>query len=461
MNKQTSMLAVSVVTALLGGCYTPPARVDPMAQLARADVPSRRLSVVLVNTENARNARKYLLGVPHAGALADTLFENFYSVFHRNFKSVASADSLEEAKESGADVIAMLDVDVRVFQGFMNAGNHLELGAILLSSDGTEIDRVNSAMDINGFTHLSPSGPMVDFTEKVPPMFEKALQASRKLQSFVPVRRSAAVAAAPIPAIHSDVDAPAYKLAENVDDFAVIVGIERYASLPAAEFAERDAEAVRAHLMALGFPARNIYFLSGQQATRAKIDQSLNTWLPNRVGNKSTVFFYYSGHGAPDPKTDQAYLVPVDGDAEDLGSTAYPIKQLYAKLGGLKVRHVIVALDSCFSGAGGRSVLARGTRPLVSKIDMGIVPDNVVALTASDKSEISGTMEDQGHGAFTYYLLKGLSGAAQDASGHVTVRSLYDYLTPKVRDAARMHNRDQTPQLLPEKLGELGSTTLR
>jgi hypothetical protein len=43
----------------------------------------------------------------------------------------------------------------------------------------------------------------------------------------------------------------------------------------------------------------------------------------------------------------------------------------------------------------------------------------------------------------------------------VTVRSLYDYLTPKVRDAARMHNRDQTPQLLPEKLGELGSTTLR
>ncbi|MEK7691189.1 MAG: peptidase C14, partial [Bdellovibrionota bacterium] len=151
---------------------------------------------------------------------------------------------------------------------------------------------------------------------------------------------------------------------------------------------------------------------------------------------------------APDPKSNQAYLVSVDGDPEDLDSTAYPIKQLYAKLDGLKVRQVIVALDSCFSGAGGRSVLAKGTRPLVGKIDMGTLPDKLVALTASDKSQISGPIEEQGHGAFTYYLLKGLEGAAKDGSGAVTVQSLYDYLTPKVQDAARLHNRDQTPQLL-------------
>lgn len=55
----------------------------------------------------------------------------------------------------------------------------------------------------------------------------------------------------------------------------------------------------------------------------------------------------------------------------------------------------------------------------------------------------------EGHGAFTYYLLKGLAGAAKNDSGHVTVQSLYGYLTPKVQDAARLHNRDQTPQLLP------------
>ena len=249
--------------------------------------------------------------------------------------------------------------------------------------------------------------------------------------------------------IQSEVDKPGYTTPENINNFAVVIGVEKYASLPVAEFAERDADAVRAHLTAMGYPTRNVYFLSGQQATRAKIAQSVNTWLPKRVDENSTVFFYYSGHGAPDPKTGQAYLVPVDGDAEDLDSTAYPIRQLYSKLGSLKAQHVIVALDSCFSGAGGRSVIAKGTRPLVSTVDLGGVPDNLIALTASDKTEISGTIEDQGHGAFTYYMLKGLAGAAKTDSGHVTVQSLYKYLTPKVQDAARLHNRDQTPQLLP------------
>ena len=260
----------------------------------------------------------------------------------------------------------------------------------------------------------------------------------------------------------SDVDKPGYALPENPNDFAVVIGVEKYTTLPAAEFADRDADAVRAHLLALGYPARNIYFLSGQQATRAKISQSVNTWLPNRVNDTSTVFFYYAGHGAPDPNTSQAYLVPVDGDNDDLGSTAYPLKELYAKLGALKARHVLVALDSCFSGAGGRSVLAKGARPLVTSVDLGAsgLPNNVIALTASDKSEISGTIEDQGHGAFTYYMLKGLAGAAKNTSGTVTVQSLYDYLTPNVQDAARLHNRDQTPQLLQSGTAE-AQTVLR
>lgn len=279
-----------------------------------------------------------------------------------------------------------------------------------------------------------------------------------------PAAREIAPGVATSPAIpktlHSSVDKPRYTTKENPNNYAVVVGAEKYASLPTAEFSERDAEAVRAHLTAMGYPMRNIYFLNAQQATRAKIAQSVNTWLPNRVGEDSTVFFYYSGHGAPDPKTNQAFLVPVDGDAEDLDSTAYPVKELYAKLGNLKARQVIVALDSCFSGTGGRSVLAKGTRPLVGKIEMGGLPENVIALTASDTSQISGTIEDQGHGAFTYYLLTGLAGEARNDSGHVTVQSLFDYLTPKVQDAARLHNRDQTPQLFTAKR-EKASARLR
>ena len=92
--------------------------------------------------------------------------------------------------------------------------------------------------------------------------------------------------------------------------------------------------------------------------------------------------------------------------------------------------------------------MAKGIRPLVTKVDMGkISSDKIVSWSASQAEQISGTLEDQGHGLFTYYLLKGLNGAAEIEGGQVTVKSLYNYLKPKVQNAARRQNRDQTPTL--------------
>jgi uncharacterized caspase-like protein len=142
--------------------------------------------------------------------------------------------------------------------------------------------------------------------------------------------------------------------------------------------------------------------------------------------------------------------MPADGDPQYLAETAYPLKRLYAKLGALKARRVIVALDSCFSGAGGRSVVAKGTRPLVTHVKMGMVTNGkMVALSAAGPDQVSGSLEEQGHGTFTYYLLKGLNGGAQNDDGHVTLKTLFDYLAPKVADSAHLQNRDQQPQLMP------------
>jgi hypothetical protein len=250
---------------------------------------------------------------------------------------------------------------------------------------------------------------------------------------------------------HSDSDAPAYKLAENPDNFALVIGVEKYMSLPDATFARRDAEAVRDHLLALGYPPRNVILLTDSRATKTNWAKYIEAWLPENVNERSTVFVFYSGHGAPDVATGQAYLVPVEGDPQYLAVSALPLEQLYSRLGALKAKRVIVALDSCFSGAGGRSVLPRGTRPLISKLDTGRIDPRgkIIALTASAADEISGTIDAQGHGAFTYFLLKGLNGAAADKAGTTTIRGLFDYLKPNVADVARQQNRDQTPALLP------------
>ena len=258
-----------------------------------------------------------------------------------------------------------------------------------------------------------------------------------------------AAVSAPAAQPSSDADTPSYRKPPNIDDFAVVVGVEKYNGLPDASYAERDAKAVYEHLVALGYPRRNIALLTGAQATRTGLVKNIEAWLPQNINERSSVVFYYSGHGAPDPTGGTAYLVPSDGDPQYLEETAYPVKRLYEKLSALKAKRVLVAMDSCFSGAGGRSVLAKGTRPLVGKIDLGSVGGKVVSLTASSSSQISGTEEAQGHGLFTYYLLRGLNGEAKDASGGVTVKSLHAYLAPLVQDTAKRVNRDQTPQLLP------------
>lgn len=245
------------------------------------------------------------------------------------------------------------------------------------------------------------------------------------------------------PEIKSDVDAPSYKAAVNPDAFAVVVGAEKYNTLPEARFAERDAKAMNAHLLAMGYPQRNVILLTGSQATKTGLVKNLEAWLPNNATERSTVFFYFSGHGAPDANTSQAYLVPIDGDPQYLEETAYPIKRLYEKLAALKAKRVVVALDSCFSGTGGRSVLAQGTRPLVAKLRIAPGAGKIVALSASSAEEITGALEEQGHGLFTYQLLKALG----ETAGRGTVSEVYGSLKPRVQDEARRQNRAQTPQI--------------
>ena len=259
------------------------------------------------------------------------------------------------------------------------------------------------------------------------------------------------------------VNTPDYRGEKRPDDFAVVVGVEKYAqNLPKAEFADEDARAFRAHLIALGVPARHIVYLSDERASRSELVKNIERWLPKNVKPNSRVYFYFSGHGAPDPATGNAYLVGFDGDPSDLSDTAYPLSRLYANLGKLKARHVVVALDSCFSGAGGRSVIAEGTRPLVNRVKEGVIPRNgkLIVLTASKSDQSSGILKDKRHGTFTYYLLKGLNGKALDSKNHVTINSLYSYLAPKVEDAAHLDDRDQDPQMAP-KTRSAGGLTLR
>jgi len=262
-----------------------------------------------------------------------------------------------------------------------------------------------------------------------------------------------AVAYTPKPVVEKKIveniyDIPDFKAASRDNDFAVIIGIENYQQLPKSDFSKSDAGIVKDYIKALGFPERNIEYVTNEKATLSGISKTVEAWLPNRVKKDSTIFIYFSGHGSPDPSTGEAYIVPYDGDPNYLSITGYPLKRLYDKLGKLEAKDIIVVLDSCFSGAGGRSVLAKGARPLVMTTSSMTVPKDMAILSATQGSQISTSSPEKGHGIFTYYFLKALK------DGKKTIAEIYESIKPLVEDEAKKLNVQQSPSLnpAPEKL---------
>jgi len=252
------------------------------------------------------------------------------------------------------------------------------------------------------------------------------------------------------PAIKSDVDElPMMQAKPNKNAYAIVIGIENYRQkLPKADYADNDARVMAEYLAkVMGYPEENVVTLTGEHATKSDFQKYIEKWLPNNAEKDSSVFIYYSGHGAPNPKTGDAFLVPYDGDPSFIEETGYPLKRLYAKLDTLQAKEIIVVLDSCFSGAGGRSVLAKGARPLVMNMDKQVFySDRIAILSASSGSQISSTHDKEGHGLFTYFLLKGIK------EGNSELGMLYNYLKPQVeRIARKTYNNEQTPGLIAPK----------
>ncbi len=272
----------------------------------------------------------------------------------------------------------------------------------------------------------------------------------------VTVKGKESVSAPAAPAPQEDVDTPPDTNTEiDPEAYAVVIGIERYRQkgIPPVDFAARDAQSMHRYLTrAMGFDEKNVILLQNDEAGKTDLEKYLGPWLKNRVTKKSSVFVFYAGHGAPNPLTGEGYLIPYDGDPNYTDIAAYSIKSLYEGLAKLPAKSVAVVLDACFSGQGTRSLLAKGTRPLVNAIknETGLGP-NTVVLTATGGAQISTFFQEGQHGLLTYYLLKGLKGEADaDKNGLVTTLELFSFVKPMVEREARKQNVSQTPTLTPE-----------
>ncbi len=245
----------------------------------------------------------------------------------------------------------------------------------------------------------------------------------------------------PRDSIHS---VPNFYSIPRPNDVAIVIGIENYQIISQkSDYSYNDAELIKGYLKALGFQERNIMYLTNERASLSGLRKTFEVWLPNNIKENSKVFIYYSGHGAPDVKGN-GYIVPYDGDPGYLEVTGYPIDKLYANLESLKAAEIMVVMDSCFSGAGGRSILPKGARPISLEVKNPILLSDKIAIISSSKmNQISTSYSEKSLGLFTYYFLTALK------EGKMTLADIYSYIKPMVEDEARRMNVEQSPQLLP------------
>lgn len=250
---------------------------------------------------------------------------------------------------------------------------------------------------------------------------------------------------------------------DRPNDVAVVIGVKEYehTDIPDVDYAVRDAEIMKRYLTrTLGFHKDNVIFVENADGstlerifgTKSTPQGQLHNWVKD---GKSDVFVYYSGHGAPNPESEKAYLVASDTDPSYLTLNGYSVDQLYANLAKLPAKSVTVVLESCFSGVSEAGQVVQEVSPAVLNVENPMVGmENGLAITAGAADQVSSWYSEKKHGLFTYFFLKGLRGAAdEDGDKAVTAGELDAYLTEQVPyQAARQHNRKQTPQVVgPDK----------
>ncbi|HEV2991212.1 MAG TPA: caspase family protein [Candidatus Angelobacter sp.] len=255
----------------------------------------------------------------------------------------------------------------------------------------------------------------------------------------------------------------------GVEKYAVVIGVSRYKDrgIPALQFADRDAQAVRDFLLSANggqFAPEKIMYLVNEEANLKNIRTALYTFL-TAARKEDMVFIYYAGHGSPDPNDRRnLYLLPYDTEIYNMGGTAFPmweIQDVFSRI--IKAQRIVTLTDACHSAgiSGDSAVVASGPRPSIGqRRDLQFEPapnghgNNLfnqymaryagegrkAVLTASDISELSmeGELWGGGHGVFTYFVLEGLKGKAdRNNDGVVTAGELFDYVRDQVALATK------------------------
>lgn len=249
-----------------------------------------------------------------------------------------------------------------------------------------------------------------------------------------------------IASISSDIDKNIPEAINSTSNtFAIVIANETYNKEANVPYAVNDGNIFKEYCRnCLGIPEKNIHLITNATLNDIRHEVKWIQDVAEVYKGDAKIIFYYAGHGIPDEKSKNAYLLPTDGYGSDV-ATGYSLENLYKTFGSLPSKSITVFLDACFSGAKRDGNMLASARGVAIKVKQTIPVGNMVVFTAAQGDETAYPYKEEEHGLFTYYLLKKL----QETKGNATLGELSDYIKEQVeRQSIVTNGKLQSPSIM-------------
>ena len=213
--------------------------------------------------------------------------------------------------------------------------------------------------------------------------------------------------------------------------YVLAVGVSNYQNSQFnLRFAAADAQALTKELgrqEGRAFEAVHARVLVDGDATLPNIREAL-VWLAKGCGPADVAVVLFSGHGARSSRGELFY-VPYEADDENTRATFLRWDEIDKGLRLIRASSVLFLSDCCHAGAFGERAASQDdlAYPLLTNA-------RVMVFAASRGRESSIEKAELSHGAFTYAVLRGLTGEADlIKDGRVTISELQTYVANQVK----------------------------
>ena len=214
--------------------------------------------------------------------------------------------------------------------------------------------------------------------------------------------------------------------------YALIIGNNNYEHLEKLDAAQNDAK-VLANVL------QDKYGFEVDLLLNADYDTTVNSLykITNKLKSNDNLLIYYAGHGELEKAENRGYWLPVDASYE-LRSKWISNQRIVDRVKATKAKHVLLMVDSCFSG----TLMRSGTTPDVKEI----IDEKYIERLKKKKTRLvitSGGNEpvvDSDGGQHSLFALK-LIDTLKNSNSVINSQTLFENIRRYV-----ISNADQTPE---------------